>query len=1256
MKKSVIIISIILYCLGTYAQIAQQPVITDISKSNINYKISGNTVWEITNSSVVTNHETRASFDLLTKEERSAGHTCRITDINEAGTAAIGRYDDKSAYWSKENGGWIFLEMPDDMQGGITAMSDNGKYAIGNMSPSNNEYVEEGFIWDLSTGKMIEPEGIPELDMQHENQNQNRFIDISPDGRYILGTMSFSYVYPVALFSYIYDREEKNYHAIGFTPDDLHPWQSHYNGLLFTDFPQMSHNGKWVTGKAYIGKEIPGSQFLNEYMVAFRYNVETQQIEVLDTEEGQDITGYHIDDNGNVFGATPTNVPLREWYIHTGKYWVSGQQLYSQKYGIDFYNYTGFGYTGTPTDITGDGRYMLCLVDPNTRENYLVQFPNPAAEECKTINLLGSYKVSPEEGSAFTTLKSIDITFSRNVNVIASENSVELRDEEGNLIRKSLSIKNTDNSKNKIRIGFRTQELTQGKKYVVVIPAGILSINEDASMRNEEIRIEYTGRENKPLYAHTIYPADGSSLAKIDYSSNPVMLTMNAYVSLTDTASAYLYNTKEDKYICNMILAYNADRVAVYPASTQYLFNDNNYTVVIEKGSITDITGGCPNEEIRINYNGTYVREINSDDHILFSCDFNKIDVSLQTFMLYEGDHHIPATAMQSFEFDQDNTPWNFSIRESSSSFDYCAASHSFYSPAGKSDDWMVTPQLYIPDEQCILSFDAQSYRYGYEERIKVIIFESDESYNYLSQSTIDRMRNEGKLVVNELLSPGLSEENLSNDWTNFTVDLAEYSGKNIYIAFLNDNENQNMIFVDNVIVEHDVQHTIALNNPQTVIDKASETISGIITINSTTSEYNKIELTLKDSEGDVVSRISEDGLQLKKGDTYKFTFSEPLPLTVGEINVFSIETQLNDYQNTTSSFIKDLMFETTKHIVLEEYTGADCGNCPMGILAIENMEKDLGDIFIPISIHTYGSDRLSAGLGNYTTYLGLIGAPSGIINRSGVISYPMWQNPEDTRFYFNSTETNDTWSDMAHKELATYTDIDIDADVVYNAENGTADITVSARSAINSSNLNLNLFTVILEDNLFNYQSNYYSKYTDPIFGEWGEGGIHGSSTTTYINNDVARGCSSQLGGTGGYLPQDMKAGDTYTANLSVKLPQNISNINNTKVVVMLIDANTDKMINATRTALCSDETGIHDTDTEDATLNISCDHHDNVIVSAAEDTQITAILYNLNGQIISENTGTRQVVVSTNNYKGTTVVKVITDKQTTTRKFVIK
>ena len=48
------------------------------------------------------------------------------------------------------------------------------------------------------------------------------------------------------------------------------------------------------------------------------------------------------------------------------------------------------------------------------------------------------------------------------------------------------------------------------------------------------------------------------------------------------------------------------------------------------------------------------------------------------------------------WEFNADNTPWNFTLRSSTETEDYCAGSHSMYNPAGKSDDWMALPQQYI--------------------------------------------------------------------------------------------------------------------------------------------------------------------------------------------------------------------------------------------------------------------------------------------------------------------------------------------------------------------------------------------------------------------------------------------------------------------------------------------------------------------------------------------------------------------------------
>ena len=95
------------------------------------------------------------------------------------------------------------------------------------------------------------------------------------------------------------------------------------------------------------------------------------------------------------------------------------------------------------------------------------------------------------------------------------------------------------------------------------------------------------------------------------------------------------------------------------------------------------------------------------------------------------------------------------------------------YTPAGKSDDWMVTPQLYIPDDKCYLSFKAQSYRFGSTDNLKVIIYSTDDVYNDLDAAKIEKFRTEGNVVVDKTLSPGSAEGTLNGDWERFNIDLS---------------------------------------------------------------------------------------------------------------------------------------------------------------------------------------------------------------------------------------------------------------------------------------------------------------------------------------------------------------------------------------------------------------------------------------------------------------------------------------------------
>lgn len=1202
---------------------------------------------------------------------------CTAKDISDDGTIVVGSFDEFPAYWSKEIGDWEFLSLAENWKfGEVLAVTPDGKYGVGRLScesvpvlnddgtvkteknpftgamevvREDREWNFKATMWDLETGKIVELEGLPELDRAHEFIEASSFAGISPDGRYLLEEISW--FLPEYNSAYcIYDRVDKTYKMIGYTEHDDRAWEPMYDGLSNIDNVKMSANGLWVTGEA--------ATYTASY--PFLYNVLTGEFEVYDATTDANYVTCIADSKGNIISASTVAGPLRELAFRSEGLWFDFRKILSGTYGIDFDKYLGFDYTGTPFALSEDDTKLVSMSTVYD-ESYVVEFDHPIIEECEKVNLLDFYTMTPASGSSFSKLKQIDLVFEHDVEVLASKSSIELKDENGNLVRNSLDFATvTDNAK-RVRISFRTQELAAGMKYYITIPAGTICIKNNKSKVNEAIEIEYVGRENRPVSMVSAFPAEGSSVTKIDYSSSYITLTMDAEVSVTDTAFAGLYRAEDNTYLGELSFLKNKNQVALYPSGILYMYEGSSYKVVVGKGSITDVTGSNANEEFSIVYNGAYVREIEQTDRVLFSCDFQDLSGALvDLFMFLDGDKNTLADEFKNLDGWDLNSSWNLSIRDDNSN-DACAMSVSAYNPAGKSDDWMVIPQLTVPDDKCYLNFDAQGYRSNKTDRLKVYIWPCDEEFNVLNTELTERIKAEGQLAFDEVLSPGASDFVLTGEWTNYTVSLKDYAGKKIYIAFLNDNEDQSAVFVDNVVVERDLRYTIALITENAVVAKDSQAVSGVFTATSAVENYSKVVLTLKDSEGAVVDEIVHaQDTEMSQGENFKFEF-KPLPLVVGKKNVFTIEVSLvgknsagEDVAVTgnVESYISDLVFETTKRVILEEYTGETCPNCPRGILAIENMENILGDKLIPISIHTYTGDRYSStALTDYSNFLNLLAAPTGRVNR-GAISSPLYS--DGVTSYFTGTEADKTWLDYVQEELSVPADADVEiAPVATDGKLGELVVPVTVRYALDAKDVNVNIFAVVLEDNLPGVQSNNLGGLEGEIYGEWGKGGRYEGSSVNILYKDVARECITANGGDQGLLPQNMEAGKEYVATITAGFPQGVRKIENAKVVVMLIDANTDKVMNAV-CAKIVDVVGIEGVaaDKEDAIAIAATDGS----VAVVADGKVLAELYSVSGQLIGMAEGNGTVVLDANGYKGVAVVKVLTDNGTVTKKVAIK
>lgn len=1175
--------------------------------------------------------------------------SAQANDVTDDGNLVVGSFNGMPAVWSKATHTWTTLPMNSSAgSGSVHSVTPDGHYAVGVQTDKSDEYKEIPALWDLTTMTLVPTPGLPTKDMAHENKGQNRFVQISADGKTILGCMSVSYLptyYDLGgHFDYVYHVDTQSYTAMGFTETLTGRWTPHVDGLYYFPIARMSNNGRYVSGAAYIVQENEDSEFPTEGYFPFIYDTQADNLVVLTSTADNGMGAWIAYNGGTLLGATPVGSPFREWSILDDSYWVPFSLIAKEKGKFNFQEKTGFENTGTPLCVSDDGRSVCVLVDPYT--SYVAQLPEDVASIGRHINLLGDYTVDPKAGTALSKLQTVTVTFSRAVTVAAGKaTAAEIRDAQGNTLYTSIAVK-VDATGKALTVTFRKGDLEAGKAYSLFLPAGTVHIAGDASRTNGDISIPYYGRAAVPVQLTATSPAEGATVARIDATGSPVLLTFDTDVKVSE-GSAELYLDGEDIPVAQLLLAYADNRVAVYPSSTVYLYKGGNYTVKIPAGIITDLTGNNANEAFELHYAGAYEREVSYDDKILFSEDFNS---GLGTMLLYDGDKQTPSAEMTALGFaDGQNYPW-WVVRNSETSTDMAAASHSDYATPGQSEDWMVVPQTYLPDRLCHLEFQGQSYLNSKADRLKVYVYESDVAYNIMTRTLADRILAEGTLVFDEQLSPGASEGGIDGEWTDYSIALPEFSGRNVYIAFLNDNTAQSLVMVDNVRIVHDLPYLVTFDNAESVVGQAGLTIKGRVTVDTADETFTTADLTLRNSAGETISEVHAEGLSLGKGDSYAFSFPQQLPLQAGRTNDFTVVVTLNETTNEVKGTVRNLAFEPQKNVVLEEYTGMNCVNCPLGILAIEKIRSLYGSRFIPVSLHNYPGDVLGGGSESYVSYLNFSAAPTGMVHRNGIISSPMASINGD--YVYSDATGGKLWLDYVQDEFAKAAEAEISATAALSADGTTISVPATVRFALDTEGRNLNLLLLLLEDDVQGYQQSNLSGMTDPDLGEWAQGGLYGKAMNfPYYHEDVVRGWkgNSHLG-TGGYLPAAFTAGEKVTAELSMPMPGTVGNASHTKVVVMLIDANNDQLINACVAPVQVPE-GIQSTQAARAEIRVAGGR---IEIAAAE--EVSAVAYAADGREIASTAGSGLLTLHTGAARGVVVVKVTAaDGSRTVRKIIL-
>ncbi len=275
---------------------------------------------------------------------------------------------------------------------------------------------------------------------------------------------------------------------------------------------------------------------------------------------------------------------------------------------------------------------------------------------------------------------------------------------------------------------------------------------------------------------------------------------------------------------------------------------------------------------------------------------------------------------------------------------------------------------------------------------------------------------------------------------------------------------------------------------------------------------------------------------------------------------------------------------------LIEEYTGLGCGYCPRGYVAMEEMKKTLGDMFVGLAYHTQTYETAMVTVADNDFPVKISGFPSADINRQIIL------DPGYLPF---------RWAQYAAEIVP--------AEITVTAEWSEDKTSINATATVNfvkdMEDTNYRLSFALVADGLHDdkwKQSNYYAgdETGDGIDSELWDIFLNGGSKVSgLIYNDVVA-YYKDIQGIQGSIPQQITADSPITYDYSIPI-DDVKTINGKDflcegatlhVVAILLDGNTGYSVNCNKS--------------KDISYDLSG------VSAVTEDTEVTGVeYYNLHG-----------------------------------------
>lgn len=443
---------------------------------------------------------------------------------------------------------------------------------------------------------------------------------------------------------------------------------------------------------------------------------------------------------------------------------------------------------------------------------------------------------------------------------------------------------------------------------------------------------------------------------------------------------------------------------------------------------------------------------------------------------------------------------------------DTVAVSTSYYNPAGISNDWLISP-AFTPAAGEWLLFDGVASNGSYADGFQVKVSTSGANY------------------ANFNATPLLSIAGENTSWTTHAVNLSAYVGQSINIAIINNSNDKELLYMNNIRTKVLPANEVALLDmiPDIATYKSYTTVGGTVPVQgliknlgaSTISSY-----TVKINDGTATQSFPQTGTVLPYTTSIFPVINYPISGSgIKNIKMWVELTGDMDHTNDTlTSEFGTSTFAPTHNPIFEEATGTWCGWCPRGAVFMDSISKIHPDAVL-IAVHNQDPMTVTAYDDGIGAFIG--GYPSVVVDRKFEI------DPKDILTTYTSNK-----ADFGVGEITLGTPT---------ISGSTLTLKADVKMAVNTKpSYDYRLALVVTEDDVHGTtsawdQHNYYSGAAAPsLVGagiNWDNEADPVPASKMYFDF-VAKDITGGFNGVAGSLPATMTAGSTYSYTFNWTIP----------------------------------------------------------------------------------------------------------------------